>query len=109
MKGLLCKACYCSYGTTRLELMMAIKVAFALHSSASSRLCFRVWAEHDTSGEQNITPDAILGSSVGANRVLGEVGQSQSKAKPNEQADEFLTLVLGAQVIILIKIFDNRF
>ena len=100
-KVLLREGCYRSHGTTRLELMIAMKMAFAPHGYVGG------FGQITTPvGQQNVTPDAWLGSGIGVYPVLAEVGQSQSETQLNERADQLLTLVPGTRVIILIKIFD---
>lgn len=101
-KVLLREGCYQSHGTTRLELLIAMKVAFAPHGYSA------VLGQITTpTGEQNVTPDAYLGSAAGTYPVLAEVGQSQTEAQLNQRADLLLALVPGAQVVILVKIFDT--
>ena len=101
-KVLLREGCYRSHGTTRLELAIAMEIAFAPHGYAAA-----LGQITTPAGGQNVTPDAYLNSGVGVYPVLGEIGQSQSEAQLNERADQLLTLVPGAQVVILIKIFDR--
>jgi len=101
-KVLLREGCYQSHGTTRFKLLIAMKAAFALHGYSA------MFGQITTpAGEQNVTPDAYLGSGPGTYPVMAEVGLSQDVAMLNGRANTLLRLVPGAQVIILVKIFDT--